>query len=48
MKEIVKKDKCSVDHVDTLSHTTNKKRYISIFTKPVSTKLDEIVAYDKQ
>ena len=29
-------------------HMTNKKRYISIFTSPVATKSDRMVAYDKE
>ena len=34
--------------MDTLGHMTNKKRYISISTRPVATKLERIVAYDKK
>ena len=34
--------------MDASSHMTNKKRYISIFTRPVATKLDRIVTYDKE
>ena len=34
--------------MDTLGHMTNKKRYISISTRPVVTKLERIVAYDKK
>ena len=29
-------------------HMTSKKRYISISTRPVATKLDRMVAYDKE
>ena len=37
----------TVDHVDTSGHMTNKKHSISISTRPVATKLDRMVAYDK-
>ena len=37
-----------VYHVDTSSHMTNEKRYISISTRPVTTKLDRMVGYDKK
>ena len=36
-----------VDHVDTSCHMTNKKR-ISISTRPMATKLEKMVAYDKE
>ena len=34
-------------YLNTSGRMTNKKRYISIFTRPVATKLDKIVTYDK-
>ena len=34
--------------MDTSGHMTNKKRYIYTFTRPVPTKLDRIVTYDKE
>ena len=37
-----------VDPVNTSGHMTNKKRYILISTRPVITKLDRMVAYDKK
>ena len=36
-----------VDHVDISSHMTTKKR-ISISTRTMATKLDKMVAYDKE
>ena len=36
-----------VDDVDTSSHMTTKKR-ISISTRTMATKLDKMVAYDKE
>ena len=35
-------------YVDKLGHMTNKNRYISISTRPVATKLDRMLAYDKE
>ena len=37
-----------VGHVGTSGHMTNKKCSISILTRPVATKLDRMVAYDKK
>ena len=34
--------------METLGHVTNKKIYNSISTRPVATKLDRMVAYDKK
>ena len=34
--------------MDTSGHMTNKKRSISISTRPVATKLDRMVVYDKK
>ena len=36
-----------LDHVDTSGHMTTKKR-ISISTRPMVTKLDKMVVYDKE
>ena len=37
----------TVDHADTSGHMTTKKR-ISISARPMATKLDKMVAYDKE
>ena len=36
------------DRVATWSHVTNKKRYISIFTKPLTATLDKVEVYSKR
>ena len=37
-----------VDHVDISGHMTSKKLYIPISTRSLATKLDGMVAYDKE
>ena len=47
-KDIMHKVAQPVDPVNTSGHMTNKKCYILISTRPVITKLDRMVAYDKK
>ena len=47
-KMLSRKSKKLVDYVDTSDHMINKKRYISISTRPVPTELERVVAYDNK
>ena len=48
MKDVIHKVTKTVDPVDKSGNMTNKKRYISIFTRPVATERVGIMAYDKE
>ena len=48
MKKCYPKSHITRCYVDKLGHMTNKNRYIYISTRPVATKLDRMVAYNKE